>query len=169
MKSVLIANRGEIAVRVIRAARGLGVHTVAVYSGLDRDSLHVRLADEAWNIGPAPAAQSYLNVDRILEVAVESGADTVHPGYGFLAEHASFAQAVLDKGLIWVGPPPQAIATMGDKIASRRAARAAGVRGVPGTLEPLNAVSARTFVLVREGEDWKVLHGHVSQHVLRTD
>jgi len=141
MQSVLIANRGEIALRVIRAAKELGLRTVAVYSELDRDSLHVVAADEAWNIGPAPAAESYLNVARILEVVRESRADAVHPGYGFLAENARFAKAVLNAGVLWVGPSPEAIATMGDKIASRRAAETAGVRGVPGTLDPIGDVS----------------------------
>ena len=141
VKSVLIANRGEIAVRVIRAARDLGLNTIAVYSELDRNALHVDLADEAWNIGPAPSAESYLNIARILEVARESGADTIHPGYGFLAENAGFAQAVMDAGLIWVGPSPEAITTMGDKIASRVAADRAGVASVPGTIEPLEDVA----------------------------
>jgi acetyl-CoA/propionyl-CoA carboxylase biotin carboxyl carrier protein len=141
VKSVLIANRGEIAVRVIRAARDLGLHTVAVYSELDRNALHVDLADEAWNIGPAPSAESYLNIPRILEVARESGTDAIHPGYGFLAENAVFAQAIMDAGLIWVGPSPGAITTMGDKIASRVAADRAGVAAVPGTIEPLGDVA----------------------------
>ncbi len=137
MESVLIANRGEIAVRVIRAARELGLRTIAVYSELDRNAMHVKLADEAWNIGPAPAGDSYLNIDRILEVAVAADASAIHPGYGFLAENAGFAQAVMDAGIIWVGPSPEAIATMGDKIASRVAVAEAGVEAVPGTQEPL--------------------------------
>jgi len=140
MESVLVANRGEIAVRVIRAAQELGLRTIAVYSELDRDALHVEVADEAWNIGPAPAAESYLNMDAIIRVAGESNASAVHPGYGFLAENATFAQRVIDEGLIWVGPPPAAIALMGDKISSRKAVSAAGVAGVPGTLESLSTV-----------------------------
>ncbi len=139
VESVLVANRGEIAVRVIRAAQESGLRTIAVYSELDRNAMHVKLADEAWNIGPAPAAESYLNVDRILEVAVAANASAIHPGYGFLAENAGFAQAVIDAGIIWVGPPPEAIATMGDKIASRVAVAEAGVATVPGTQEPLAA------------------------------
>ena len=140
MKSILIANRGEIAVRIIRAAKDLGLHTIAIYSELDRDAVHTAMANEAWNVGAAPAAESYLNVDKILEIARESEADAIHPGYGFLAENAAFAQAVIDAGLIWIGPPPSAISMMGDKIESRIAAEAAGVRGVPGTLEPLTNV-----------------------------
>ena len=141
MNSVLIANRGEIAVRIIRTARKMRLRTVAIYSEIDRHSLHVDLAHEAWNVGPAPASESYLNVDRIIEVAKESEADAVHPGYGFLAENPQFAQSVIDAGLIWVGPPPEAIATMGDKIASRRAALEAGVPTVPGTAEPVESVA----------------------------
>ncbi len=138
MESVLIANRGEIAVRVIRAAHDLGLRAIAIYSELDRDALHVELADEAWNVGPGPSAESYLNIPKILEVAEASNAEAVHPGYGFLAENPAFASAVIDAGLIWVGPPAAAIATMGDKIASRSAAEAAGVAAVPGTMEPLS-------------------------------
>ncbi|MBT8216684.1 MAG: biotin/lipoyl-binding protein [Acidimicrobiia bacterium] len=135
IESVLIANRGEIAVRIIRTAREMGLRTIAVYSEIDRDSLHTLLADESWNIGGAAAADSYLNAERILQVAAESKAAAIHPGYGFLAENAGFAEAVTDAGLVWVGPPAAAIATMGDKIASRKAAEAAGVAGVPGTNE----------------------------------
>jgi acetyl-CoA/propionyl-CoA carboxylase, biotin carboxylase, biotin carboxyl carrier protein len=134
--SVLIANRGEIAVRVIRTARELGLRTIAVYSELDRDALHVHLADEAWNIGPAPAADSYLKMARVLEVAAESRAAAIHPGYGFLSENAEFAQMVIDAGIAWVGPPPEAIRVMGDKIASRKAAIEAGAPTVPGTTQP---------------------------------
>ncbi len=149
-ESVLIANRGEIAVRVIRSAKELGLRTIAIYSELDRDSLHVKLADEAWNIGPAPAADSYLNMDRVLEVAAESRASAIHPGYGFLAENARFAQRVIDAGIIWVGPSPAAITTMGDKIASRKAVIAGGVPTVPGTTTALSdvgevAAAAREF------------------------
>ena len=139
LSSLLIANRGEIAVRIIRSAQEMGLRTIAVYSELDRDALHVDLADEAWNIGPAPAAGSYLNIDRVIEVALEAKADAIHPGYGFLAENATFAERVIEAGLLWVGPPPAAIATMGDKIASRKAAARAKVDSVPGTLEPLES------------------------------
>lgn len=137
MNSLLVANRGEIAVRVIRTAREFGMRTIAVYSELDRDALHVRMADEAWNIGGAPAAESYLNVARILEVARQSGADAIHPGYGFLSENGSFARSVSESGITWVGPPPRAIELMGDKILSRRTAEQAGVAPVPGTTEPV--------------------------------
>ncbi len=139
--SVLIANRGEIAVRVIRSAKEMGLRTIAVYSELDRDSLHVHLADEAWNIGPAPASESYLDMDRILAVAVESGAGAIHPGYGFLSENATFARRVREAGIVWVGPPPAAIETMGDKIASRKAVIEGGVETVPGTVDPLSDVA----------------------------
>ncbi|HVR33244.1 MAG TPA: acetyl-CoA carboxylase biotin carboxylase subunit [Acidimicrobiia bacterium] len=134
--SVLVANRGEIAVRVIRTAKELGLRTIAVYSELDRDALHVHLADEAWNIGPAPAAESYLNAARVMSVAAESNAGAIHPGYGFLSENAAFAEAVMNAGIAWVGPPPEAIRVMGDKISSRKAAISAGAPTVPGTTEP---------------------------------
>jgi len=133
INKVLIANRGEIAVRIIRACRDLGIDTVAVYSEADRAALHVRFADEAVNIGPPTPRESYLRGDRLIEVARRTGADAVHPGYGFLAENASFAQQVIDEGLAWIGPSPHAIATMGDKHAAREAVRKNGVPLVPGT------------------------------------
>ncbi len=143
-ETVLVANRGEIALRVMRACRELNLKCIAVYSEADREAPHVEYADDAYLLGPGPAGASYLNIERIIEVAKQAGADAIHPGYGFLSENSKFARAVTDAGLVFVGPPPEATEALGGKTAARNIARAVGVPMVPGTLKPLkDAYEAR--------------------------
>ncbi len=146
LQKVLIANRGEIAVRVIRACRDAGIGSVAVYAEPDREAMHVRLADEAYSLDGSQPGDSYLSIEKIIAVAQQAGADSVHPGYGFLAENADFAQAVLDAGLVWIGPPPAAINSLGDKVQARHIAEKVGAPLAPGTKDPLeNAQEAVDF------------------------
>jgi propionyl-CoA carboxylase alpha chain len=140
IRKILVANRGEIALRIMRSAKEMGIGTVAIYSEADREALHVRYADEAVCVGPAPSSESYLRIDRILEACRQTGADAVHPGYGFLSENAHFARAVEEAGLIFIGPSPQSIELMGSKLAAKEAAKKQGVPLVPGTAEALTDV-----------------------------
>jgi len=154
LKKVLVANRGEIAVRIMRACREMGIQTVAVYSELDRQALHVRMADEAYALGGQTATESYLNTSAILDVLERSGADSVHLGYGFYAENADFARAVSDKGAVFIGPPPEAISTMGDKISARQAAERAGVASVPGLTEAID--KPEDIIAFADSHGWPV-------------
>jgi len=140
IKKVLVANRGEIALRVMRTCREMGIETIAVYSDVDRKAMHVRYADDAYLIGPAPSAESYLRIDKIIEVAKKAGADAIHPGYGFLSENAEFSRRCEQEGILFIGPSPYAIETMGDKITARKTMIAAGVPVVPGTTEPIRDI-----------------------------
>src|ERR1700734_1124043 len=136
-KKILIANRGEIAVRIVRACKELGVCAVAVDSDADRASLHVRLADEAYPIGPSPSRESYLVIEKIIGAARDAGCDAIHPGYGFLAENPALARACADAGIAFIGPSPEAMEKLGSKTAARHLARQVGVPTVPGTLDPI--------------------------------
>jgi acetyl-CoA/propionyl-CoA carboxylase biotin carboxyl carrier protein len=148
---ILIANRGEIAVRIIRACREMGIKSVAVYSDTDRDALHTMLAEEAHHIGATPASESYLNIEKLVDVAKKSGAEAVHPGYGFLAESAPFARAVTEAGLVWIGPHPEAIEAMGSKVESRRIMARANVPITPGTEDPVESADALTDFAAEHG------------------
>jgi len=156
LRKILIANRGEIACRVMESCRGMDIGTVAVFSEADADAKHVEMADDAVAIGPAPAAQSYLNADAILRAAAETGAEAIHPGYGFLAEDPAFADAVETVGLVWIGPRPQTIADMGDKHQARRIAEAAGVPILPGS-GPINAEDTATLARTAEAIGYPLL------------
>src|SRR5450432_3049210 len=136
-KKILIANRGEIAVRILRACRELGIRSAAVFSDVDRKSLHVRLADEAYPIGPAPDRESYLRIDKIIDVARRAGCDAIHPGYGFLAENAALPRACADAGITFIGPTAEAMDALGSKTAGRQLARRCDVPTVPGTNDPI--------------------------------
>lgn len=149
MKSVLIANRGEIAIRVARAARDHGIKSIAIYADGDRNALHVKACDEAYALGGVTATETYLNIEKIISVAKKSGAEAIHPGYGFLSENAKFAQAVIDAGLLWVGPPPAAIAALGDKVSARKIAAQVGAPLVAGTADPV-ASSKEVLAFAKE-------------------
>ena len=139
IRKVLVANRGEIAIRIMRSCREMGIDTVAVFSDADRTSLHVRYADEAYNIGPAPSWESYLNMEKIIETAKKSGADAIHPGYGFLSENSAFSRLCRKEGICFIGPSPESIEMMGDKISARKKMIEAGVPVVPGTTDKVTS------------------------------
>ena len=143
-RKILIANRGEIAVRLLRGCRELGIASVAVYSDADRASLHVRLADEAYPIGPAPSRESYLRIDKLIDVARRAGCDALHPGYGFLAENAALPRACRDAGITFIGPTAEAMEQLGSKTSARHLAKEAGVPTVPGTLDPITELDQAT-------------------------
>ena len=149
IKKVLVANRGEIAIRIMRSCREMGIATVAVFSDADRTAMHVRYADEAYNIGPAPSAASYLNMDKIIETAKLSGADAIHPGYGFLSENSEFSRRCRQEGICFIGPSPESIEMMGDKISARKKMIAAGVPVVPGTTDKVTS-EAEAIRQIRE-------------------
>ena len=153
---VLVANRGEIAVRVMRACEELGVGTVAVYSEADKDAGHVRYADEAYNVGPAKASESYLDHEAVIEAGEKAGAEAVHPGYGFLAENAEFASKVEDSGMKWIGPPSDAMANLGEKTQARQIMDAADVPIVPGTKEPVESPDEIRDFVEEEGVSYPV-------------
>jgi len=151
IKKVLVANRGEIAIRIMRSCREMGIETVAVFSDADRTALHVRYANEAYNIGPAPSSESYLNMAKIIETAKKSGADAIHPGYGFLSENAAFARRCREEGLRFIGPSPESIEMMGDKISARKKMIAAGVPVVPGTTEKISSEAEAVKCIIEIG------------------
>ena len=152
-KKILIANRGEIACRVIKSAKAMGIKTVAVYSDADRDAVHVAMADEAVHLGPPPAAESYLLGDKILKACQATGAEAVHPGYGFLSERAAFCELLEDNGIVFIGPKPKAIRAMGDKIESKLFAQKAGVNIVPGHLGIIEDADEATRIAAEIGSD----------------
>ena len=164
MKRVLIANRGEIALRVIRACKDHGLESVAVYSQEDRNSLHAQSADYAFSLDGITATQTYLDIEKLIEVAKKSGADSVHPGYGFLSENANFAQAVIDAGLIWIGPPPAAIRALGDKVSARKIAAKAGAPLVAGTKDPVECYEEVTVAVAVDSKlhvRWKKFQSYL--------
>ena len=152
-ESLLVANRGEIAIRIMQTAKKMGIRTIAIYSEADTNALHVKYADDAVYVGPSPSTESYLQLDNVLAAIDESGAQAVHPGYGFMSEKDYFAQAVMDKGVAWIGPKPDAILNMGDKIISKKIASEAGVNTVPGILDAIDDLDEALAELAGDDED----------------